>query len=250
MNDDLTGRYAADVSNDLASVEREICRIPEVRAARIVADQYGRPVEVHVLATPGKHAKQLARDIQSVAMASMGVEIDHRIISIVQLDDGAATSYGPRGGNGRDEDEDAQAAPIDEAAFEADEPRILVDSVVAVRKGLQCTAEVALRRGEEIIEGVAEGSSAASAMLRLVAQATVDALRRLEPAAAAAHVETATITQVGQRAVAVTTVVLLIPPNEEVVTGSAPVRGGGDHEAVARSVLDATNRRLAQLRAR
>ena len=47
---------------------------------------------------------------------------------------------------------------------------------------------------------------------------------------------------------ALTTIVLLVPPHEEVFTGSAPVRGAGDHEAVARSVLDAVNRRLHERR--
>jgi len=48
--------------------------------------------------------------------------------------------------------------------------------------------------------------------------------------------------------VALTTLVLLVPPHEEVLTGSAPVRGAGEHEAVARSVLDAVNRRLHERR--
>jgi len=239
-------RYAPDVELDLASVEREICRIPEVRAARIVVDGDGRPVEVHVLATPGKHAKQLARDVQSVAMASIGLEIDHRIISVVQLDDGTvATSSAAVTAD------DGEVAPTGNGvsgSAAVDEPRILVDGVVTERRGIRCTAEVTLRRGEATAEGITEGPAAASATARLVAEATLDALRHLEPAASMAHLETAMITRVGDRDVAVTTVVLVIPPNEELMAGSAPVRGGDGHGAVARSVLDATNRRLAQLR--
>lgn len=225
---------------DLAAVERELCRIPEVRAARIVADANGVPVEVHVLATPGKHAKQVVRDVQSVAMASVGLDIDHRIVSVVQLDD-----------------PDALAARIAEAEpeppAEADEPfdddptRIVVEKVVTLRKGLGATAEVVLRRGEEIATGTAQGSVAASATNRLVAEATLTALRELEPSAAQASVEMATVAPLGGRIVALTSVVLVRPPNEEIVTGSAPVRANGEHEALARSVLDALNRRLAAL---
>jgi hypothetical protein len=238
------GRYAPDVELDLATVEREICRIPEVRAVRIVADHDGRPVEVHVLASPGKHAKQLARDVQSVAMASVGLDIDHRIISVVQLDDGSVTTTTVPVAT--DDGESPSPNGLSDAP-EIDEPRILVDGVITERRGITCSAQVTLRRGDELAEGVTEGPAAASATARLVAEATLDALRHLEPAANMAHLETAMITRVGDREVAVTTVVLVIPPNEELMAGSAPVRGGDGHGAVARSVLDATNRRLAQL---
>lgn len=234
-------RYAPGVDIDLGAVERELCRIPEVRAARIVADDYGRPVEVHVLATPGKHAKQVARDVQSVAMASVGMEIDHRIISVVQLDDGsgavAAAVPAEAGGNGVEAPDEVLA-----------QPRVLVDSVFSLRRGVTTTARVTLRRGEETAEGTAEGPGATTAATRLVAEATFAALRQLEPVASLAHLETATIVRLGDRDVAVTTVVILNPPNEEVMTGSAPVRGGSADQAVARAVLDATNRRFVHLR--
>jgi hypothetical protein len=57
----------------------------------------------------------------------------------------------------------------------------------------------------------------------------------------------ATVAPLGGRIVALTSVVLVRPPNEEIVTGSAPVRSNGEHEALARSVLDALNRRLPAL---
>ena len=52
-----------------------------------------------LVVTSGKHAKQVARDIQSVAMASFGLELDRRIISVVQLDTGEGDDEG-RGGGG------------------------------------------------------------------------------------------------------------------------------------------------------
>ena len=70
---------------DLTEVEREICRLPDVTIARLVAEPSGRVSEVHVVAHPGKHPKQIARDVQSIALASFGLELDRRIISVVQL---------------------------------------------------------------------------------------------------------------------------------------------------------------------
>lgn len=103
-------RYAPHVSEDVVAVERELCRIPEVRAARIVVDSGGAPVEVHVLAVPGKHAKQIVRDVQSVAMATVGMSIDHRIVSVVQLDDPVAA--GAAGPVAAPADEDEASPPI------------------------------------------------------------------------------------------------------------------------------------------
>jgi hypothetical protein len=232
------------VGFDLALLERELCRVPEIRAARIVADPSGTPIEVHVLAVPGKHAKQLVRDVQSVAMATAGVEIDHRTVSVVQLDDDATTASGAPAPPAAAPSPDGNGA--DPAAGPPPE-RVLVGAVT-VRRGGTFAAEVSLELGDETATGSAEGPAAGSISLRLVAGATLDALAHFFPAAAAAAVDSAVITAVGDHRVAVTAVMLVGPGGEELVTGSAPVRSGGDQEAVARAVLDATNRRLARRR--
>jgi len=219
----------SDLTPDLTDLERELCRLPEVNAARIVTDQVGRPTEVHILASPAKHAKQVARDVQSVAMASFGLDLDRRIISVVQLDGGQLDA--------------AAAIPGPPAA----EPRVVIGGISSEQNGLRTLVRVTLQRGETEGAGFAEGSIAASARPRLVAQATLDALRQLLPAAECADVEIATVVRVGTREVALASMVFVIPPHEDVVSGSALVRGANETEAVARAVLDATNRRLPQL---
>ena len=213
---------------DLTALERELCRLPEVNAARIVADDIGRPVEIHILAGSGKHAKQVARDIQSVAMASFGLELDRRIISVVQLDTGEGGEEGRVGGG------------LGSAG------RIVIGGITSEQHGLRCLVRVTLERDDEEVTGFAEGSVATSTRHRVVAHATLDALRQLLPSAEGAEVETATVTHLGLREVAVATVVFVNPPHEEVMSGSAVVRGN-EAEAVTRAVLDATNRRLPQL---
>jgi hypothetical protein len=233
-------RYGPGVGIDYAEVERELCRIPEVNAARIVTNGDEMPVEVHILASPEKHAKQVVRDVQSVAMASFGIDIDRRVISVVQLEG----LGGPETQEDRAIDPDARPDPISGL----DEARIMVDDVRITRAGVQCVSHVTLRRGEDRAGGRAEGVSATSATLRLVAQATMLALRQLEPAATRADVETASVVQLGDRHIALASVVMVVPPYEEIVTGSAVVRSAGELDAIARAVLDATNRRLTQLR--
>jgi hypothetical protein len=223
---------------DLGAVERELCRIPEVRAARIVADDGGKPIEVHILATTGKGAKQLVRDVQSVAITSSGVDFDHRIVSIVQLDDELVT-VPITNGNGVGHHDVREPDLAD---------RAIVDSVLVAKQDLRAVATVTLRRGEEHVVGTSEGTVASTARWRIVAEATLNALRMLEPAAACIAIEMAGVQRIGDRELGIVTLVLVIPPNEELLAGVAPVRGGAEEDAVARAVLDATNRRLARLR--
>ena len=120
----------SDLTPDLTDLERELCRLPEVNAARIVTDQVGRPTEVHILASPAKHAKQVARDVQSVAMASFGLDLDRRIISVVQLDGGQLDA--------------AVATPGAPAA----EPRVVIGGISSEQNGLRTLVRVTLQRGE------------------------------------------------------------------------------------------------------
>jgi hypothetical protein len=209
---------------DLAEVEREICRLPDVSIARLVAEPTGRVSEVHVVAHPGKHPKQIARDVQSIALASFGLEIDRRIISVVQL-----------GGDALDPE--SVLAGL----------RASVVAITAESNGLRSLVRVTLGREDEESVGFAEGSVATTARHRLVATATVDALRQLEPAAECIDVDHAQILRVGAHDIAVVTVVFVLPPSEQLVSGSAIVRPQQEADAIARAVLDATNRRLAYI---
>jgi len=211
---------------DLADIEREICRLPDVSIARIVAEPSGRVSEVHVVAHPGKHPKQIVRDVQSVALASFGVEIDRRVISVVQLGGGQLGS-----------------GLLEGDLVAGSRPSIV--AITAEASGLRSLVRVTLARDEEEAVGFAEGSIATTARHRLVATATVDALRQLEQAAECIDVDHAQIVRVGSHDVAIVTVVFVVPPSEQIVSGSAIVRPQQEADAVARAVLDATNRRLA-----
>src|SRR5207244_11050513 len=105
-----------------------------------------------------------------------------------------------------------------------------------------------LGREEDEAVGFAEGSIATTARHRLVAAATVDALRQLEPAAECIDVDSAQIVRVDAHDIAVVTVVFVTPPSEQLVSGSAIVRPQQENDAIARAVLDATNRRRSEER--
>jgi hypothetical protein len=212
---------------DLAEVEKELCRLPEVTAVRIVADSTGRAVEVHVLATAGKAAKQIVRDVQSVALASFGIDLDRRIVSVVQL--------APDG---------TIHAETDAMASATTRSRIV--TIQAQSSGFRTAAHVTLATPDDERTGFAEGSVAPSARPRLLAEATLDALRQLEPAAECLDVDTAVISRAGAHDVVVVLLVRADPPFEQHLCGAAIVYQHPD-DAVVRAVLDATNRRLPSL---
>jgi hypothetical protein len=202
----------------LPELEASLGRLPGVQAVRVVTGPTAQPTEVHVLASRDKTPKQLVRDIQSVAMAQFDLELDHRIVSVVQFDD--ADQAGSVGGGAR----------------------VLIATITAQTTGLESTATVTLASAGTLYDGSATAPATASSRARLIARATLQAIGALMPVGAC-DIEYAQITQVGGREVAVSIVQLVTPDGESIVTGSALVRGD-EADAVARSVLDALNRRL------
>ncbi|MDQ3951499.1 MAG: hypothetical protein M3279_00850 [Actinomycetota bacterium] len=69
----------------LDGLEAELKKIAGVKNARIMGTE--APEEIHIVASATRSPKQIVRDVQSLAAAAFALPIDHRIVSIVQLDD-------------------------------------------------------------------------------------------------------------------------------------------------------------------
>jgi len=212
---------------ELQELEEELCRLGGVLAVRVVGDRNGRPVEVHVLSDQSKPAKQTVRDVRAVAQTVFGLEIDHRIVSVAQFDSGEAN--------------DSATAPVPR-----NESRVRVASVRFDTAAVRAKAQVVLADGDREHTGYAEGSVASVARPHLVATAALEALRQMDRAADAIHLAAADFTRIGKNRIALVTVIYVEPPLELPVSGSAVVRRDRD-DAVARALLDATNRRMSRL---
>jgi hypothetical protein len=212
----------------LPQLEEALRQIPGVRAASVVTGPDAVPTEVHVLASPGKAAKQVVRDVQSLAMARYDIDIDHRIVSVVQI--------------GEDEPSlEVVRAEVEEDGETSTRPAIAAIMVRSSAGLIEAT--VSLSVGDTVFEGTAEGPAGHSHRPRLVAMATLDAVHELlgQPC----EVESSVVLPVGGHDVAVTVLtVMLQRAGEQVLTGSAAVRGD-EADAVARSVLAALNRQLS-----
>jgi hypothetical protein len=223
----------------LPEFEESIRRVAGIRAASVVTGPDAIPTEIHIVASRGKGAKQVVRDVQSLAMAGYDIDIDHRIVSVVQFDDDVA---------GPDQDlPDVIRLPDTPAALMPAQPDTLPRPVIAsisVRTaGSEADASVVVRTKDSSHEGRSLGPSTMSHRHTLIARATLDAVTEL--LGFPAEVEFVTVSTMGTRRMAACVIQIAVPGiGELVLTGSALVRSD-EADAVARAVLDALNRRLA-----
>ena len=200
---------------DPAELERELERLPEVRAARVVASPAGRILEIHLVSDGSKAPKQLTRDVETVA-ATQGLDIDRRTISIAQMPDSTIS---------------APAAQ-----------HIGLSSITVTVEGKVATCRVRVARADEDAIGETSGPSISTGRARLVARATMDAVSSLLGSRLPADCEDALIVQIGEHRIAVAVLVFIDEDgDEDVASGMHPFRGDTD-EALARAVLDAINR--------
>lgn len=203
---------------DLAGLQEKISRIDGVEAVRVVADN-GQVEEIHVLAQRVKHPKQVVRDVQSLAQAMFGLSIDRRIVSVVQLADSVLGS-GSR--------------------------PALVDVGESI-EGNRAEVTVTLKWKERLLIGQSHGAAAVATRWRLVAEATLEAVRQSIHSTIGVAVSSIDLPTLGSRVLAIAQIVVVTDARERMLIGSAYVEED-ESRAVVRSVLDALNRLLPDLK--
>src|SRR6476660_351282 len=74
---------------DVAKIEELLSQVRGVMAVRVVLEDQGGIDELHVVGSPGRSAKQMVRDVESLLYVRGGVRLDHRKISLVQIAESA-----------------------------------------------------------------------------------------------------------------------------------------------------------------
>lgn len=214
----------SDIAFSIQDLELALKQIKSVIAARINANNQGEIEEVHILTGSGRAPKQVVRDVESILAAQFNVQIDHKKISVAQLEG----------------DEEGNSAMV-----ESTRPK-LVGVTLRTVNGM-AEVKVELLTGDKLIEGVAEGPSSSYNKLRLFVEATLKALAPLTLDKFIFVTEDVVITQLAKRQVALVSITLIAPIGEQSLTGCALVRSD-DREAVVKATLDAVNRKLRFLR--
>lgn len=203
---------------DLTELQTKLGRLDGVEAVRVVGTD-SRLEEIHVLARMAKPPKQVVRDVQSLAAAAFGLDIDRRIVSVVQLADGDLSG--------------------------GDRPAIV--DIFETTDGSRSTVRVSLEWNDEVLVGETVGAAASATRYRLVAEAVLEALGQALHAGASFAVSSVDIPTLGSRKVAVAQVVLVTQEAERLMVGSSLV-DDDESRAVVRAVLDALNRVVPNLR--
>lgn len=208
------------MSVNFRELEEGLSRLDSVDAARVI-NQGDKITEIHVIAASDKPTKQIARDVQSLAMARFGLPIDHRVISVVQINP-----------------EQLDLSVVARAALMG---------VSESPNGVRTTIKVTLRYEDEEHVGTATGPAVASARLRLVGEATIDAIEKTFDAVPPIALDSITKTHVGSHDVIVAIVVAAGTRGGEDLNVGSAVSLSSDDDAGVRAVLNALNRRLSSL---
>ncbi len=201
--------------------DKLIRQVKGVISSQIVKGKDGEISEIHIIADASRSPKQVVRDIESAVLVQLGVELDHKKISVAQLqgrDEGPVSNFRPR-----------------------------VEGVEFVTRGGRAEARVSIDFGEETYTGSSQGANVTRNHLRLAAAATLEAVESYLGGTARFMLEDVQKTAFSGRDIVLVCVSLLTPLQEEIFLGSALVVGD-DKESAVKGTLDAINRRLFLLK--
>ena len=204
---------------DVGKIEELVSQVRGVMAVRVVLEEHGQIDELHIVGSPGRSAKQMVRDIESLLYVRGGVRVDHRKISLVQ---------------------------IAESAIQPAQVRVrLLDisrTPASRRRRRWCWA-----MDDQRVQGVGRAALIRTSQPEhLAGYATIHALDQLIGARGQFRLENMERQPFGQLEVYLTHLSLTTDDGIETLLGISVVRDD-DPAAVVRAILDAVNRRLQRL---
>ena len=198
--------------------EAVIRQLRDVISARVVLDAAGEIEEVHILTQSERPPKQMVRDVESALMAHLGIRVDHKKVSVAQVQ-GTTEKFAPT--------------------------RLRVSDVSVSLHDSRAQVKVRLTTGGMVYEGVANGHNSTTGQLRQVAAATLKAVEQSHGIEGSLILEdlSAGGLLAGRNVISVA-VNLVAGHSEELLVGSALVKQDS-WKAVVNATLDAVNRRLS-----
>ena len=202
--------------------EQLLTMLPGVLHARIKLGENGLISEIHVLSGLSRSPKQLVRDIQSALEARYGLEIDHRAVSIAQIDAGPQDLGTPR------------------------QFRMVCKQVLSSMSGGTAYVQVTLALGETEYVGEASGATDFYARRLTVARATLEAVHAFlgQKVFSAVDVKSGTV---ADRETVIVAVDFQHGARGELLLGAVCSDHGDFNQSIVKATLDAINRRLCLL---
>jgi len=196
--------------------------------------------EIHILSTSRRPAKMLVRDVQTLLATRFNTKPDHRVISVAYVAPGEAPAR-PAETRAPEAPEPAPAAAPRRAA--PAESRIRFEGVNVYVSGPKAHAQVELNWKGLSRMGSASGWSTREAAHRLIASATLSAVKE----DLALSVDEAQVVRLGREDVIVVSLALLTHRQQKTLAGCCSL-GGDAQQAVVLATLAALNRVVGGLR--
>lgn len=172
--------------------------------------------EVHILVEANRNPKQVSKDVQTLFAVQFNHGIDHRIISVVAINNAVPKLLEPR----------PKFIGIEHAIIDG-EFRVAVH----------------LRAGERLLVGKIEGLSSSRRNLRSVVEASIQAVQPLLKKDESLYLEDLDLVPLNKTSVTLVALTYLTKGNETCLVGSSVVTDNR-YESVVKATLDAVNRVL------
>ncbi|MDI3481805.1 MAG: hypothetical protein PWQ97_1460 [Tepidanaerobacteraceae bacterium] len=194
--------------------------IKDIISAKIITTPEGKISEIHVIAGSKRNPKQIVRDIESALIATLGSDIDHKKISVAQINDD------------------------NESIFDV---RLKIDSIGIrnYRYNFESTVILSDHNGN-IYEGNAKGPVSNYGRLRIVAEATLNAIQQFLGDSFMLSLEDVISFTIGGREAIGVLISMIIEGSEQHFLGSAVIKQEKVESTVA-AVLNAVNRKISFL---
>ena len=224
---------------DPSQIDTLLETLTGVVRARVRPDDDGRHLrEIHVLSDGALAPKQIVRNIETLLKTAFDLTIDHRIVSIAVLKQGAEV-----------EESAARETPVQEArperrvrkASTGPGSRVVFHKLQVVQDALKCTAHVELKLGDVIFEGTHRDTDTPEARVYAAARAVIEALEYLTEKQMAFYLAGLEQMRVYEDRLLVVLVEARRGRQRMRMVGTAAVKDD-THEAAVRAVLDAVNR--------
>lgn len=219
---------------DSSEIDRLLETLSGVVRARVRPSPDGDNLaEIHILSDGTVAPKQIVRNIETLLQTAFDLKIDHRVVSIAVLKEGAEmarTGEVPAAA-------EPQPAPL---------PRVVFRSLRVVQEdAYKCTAHVELELGDVIFEGSHRDTNTPRARIYASARAVIEALEYLSEKEIALYLAGLESLRVFQRDVIVAVIEGRRHLQHVRMLGAAVIEDD-PHEAAVRAVLDAVNRFISR----
>ena len=222
--------------NEVARAEQLVSRIHGVRSCRITTGAGGEITEVHVISAGRKPAKLVARDVESLLKAELGVDVDHRKIGVVTVEEDDAPVASTR----------APADAVEEFPIEEAPARFAFHSVNLFSDRGGVRAEVELSRDNFQAFGTGHSENTTAQPWSVIASATLQAISEFLDDDIRLCLGGLLKVTLADRDAFVVRVDLIEQTGARTLAGCSVVTGN-EHQSVVFATLDAVNRVIGKL---